>query len=189
MKILLFRQLFPRGDNFGKNEKGISLLIALFTMAVILSAALALSSMLLNQIKAVKEAGDSVLAFYAAESGLEKTLYFNSKAVSPGAKIGLCGICRECRLNRLNDPFGETASYCNNCQAAVLSADPKGCDPLRCDNCEITYDSDFDGKSYTVTATVSPDPSSPSNSYVVIKSRGFYRDTARESSYSLPLDF
>lgn len=57
-----------------QKQKGISLYLALVIMSILLSIALGLSSILLGQSTIVKETGDSVLAFYAADAGIEQAL-------------------------------------------------------------------------------------------------------------------
>jgi len=56
-------------------EKGISLYIALMVMTVLLALALGISAILLGQMKVMKGMGNSVLAFYAADTGIERELY------------------------------------------------------------------------------------------------------------------
>jgi Tfp pilus assembly protein PilX len=55
-------------------QKGVSLYLALLIMAVILSIGLGVSAILLGQIKVIRGMGDSVVAFYAADTGIERAL-------------------------------------------------------------------------------------------------------------------
>ncbi|MFC1663739.1 hypothetical protein ACFL0A_01290 [Patescibacteria group bacterium] len=57
-----------------KNQKGISLYLALMIMTILLTIALGISALLFSQIKIIREMGNSVIAFYAAETGIERTL-------------------------------------------------------------------------------------------------------------------
>jgi len=57
-----------------KNKQGVSLYLALLVMAILLSIGLATSAILIGQIRMIKGIGDSVLAFYAADTGIEKVL-------------------------------------------------------------------------------------------------------------------
>jgi uncharacterized protein (TIGR02145 family) len=59
---------------FFNNKRGASLYIALIIMAVLMSMAFGLASILTNQIKTVRDIGYSVTAFYAAETGIERYL-------------------------------------------------------------------------------------------------------------------
>jgi len=67
-----------------KYQKGVSLYIALMTMGVLLALALGLAAILFGQLKVMEGVGDSVLAFYASNTGIERTLY----EISQGAGIG-----------------------------------------------------------------------------------------------------
>lgn len=57
-----------------KSQKGIAIYLAVVILAVILSVVLGLSAILVNQIKIMREMGYSVAAFYAAETGVERSL-------------------------------------------------------------------------------------------------------------------
>jgi len=60
--------------NFQNRQKGISLYLALLILGILLAIGLAISAILLGQIKMIKGMGDSVVAFYAADTGIEKAL-------------------------------------------------------------------------------------------------------------------
>lgn len=55
-------------------EKGVSLYLAILIMSLLLAMGLGLSNILLSQIKIIKEMGNSVVAFYAADTGIEMVL-------------------------------------------------------------------------------------------------------------------
>lgn len=57
-----------------KREKGISLYLTIIITTLLLSIVLAISRILLDQIKLTKEMGDSIIAFYAADTGIERAL-------------------------------------------------------------------------------------------------------------------
>ena len=57
------------------SQKGAILYFTIVIMSILLAAVFSITSIVLVQIKSVKEAGDSVLAFYAADAGAEKALY------------------------------------------------------------------------------------------------------------------
>jgi hypothetical protein len=59
---------------FKKLQKGISLPIAIMVLSIILSIALGLTAILITQLKIIREMGYSVVAFYAADTGIEKEL-------------------------------------------------------------------------------------------------------------------
>ncbi len=75
-----------------KSQEGIALLFVILIMSVILTISLGISAVLIKQIKTAEEIGDSVVAFYAADSGIEKVLYDLYKS-SPRASYppGPCG--------------------------------------------------------------------------------------------------
>lgn len=58
-----------------KIEKGNVLLLALLVMAGIMTAALGISAIILNEIKQARNIDFSTVAYYAAESGVEQALY------------------------------------------------------------------------------------------------------------------
>ena len=63
-------------------EKGVSLYIAILIMSLLLAMGLGLSNILLNQIKIIKGMGSSVVAFYAADTGIERVLMNKYNAIS-----------------------------------------------------------------------------------------------------------
>ncbi len=56
-------------------DKGISLYLTMTIMSILLALALGVSAILYSQIKVTKGMGDSVFAFYAADTGIERELY------------------------------------------------------------------------------------------------------------------
>jgi len=56
-------------------EQGISLYLAILIMTILLSIGLGVSTILLGQMKMLRGMGDSVVAFYAADTGIEEILY------------------------------------------------------------------------------------------------------------------
>ena len=57
------------------SQKGVSLLLAVFISSLLLALSLGISAILISQIKMIKGMGDSVIAFYAADTGIEQALY------------------------------------------------------------------------------------------------------------------
>lgn len=55
-------------------SRGISLLLTIFMISILLAMSLGLSTILLQGIKMVRGTGDSVIAFYAADTGIERTM-------------------------------------------------------------------------------------------------------------------
>jgi hypothetical protein len=58
-----------------RSQKGVSVLLASLIMTILLAMSLGLSSILLRQLKMMRGMGDSVVAFYAADTGVERALY------------------------------------------------------------------------------------------------------------------
>ena len=58
-----------------ENQKGVAVYLALIIMIILLGIVLGLSVILVRQIKITKGVGDSVFAFFAADTGMERELY------------------------------------------------------------------------------------------------------------------
>lgn len=56
------------------SQKGVSLYLSIMIMAILLSIVLGMSGILLGQLKTMKGIENSVIAFYAADTGIEKVL-------------------------------------------------------------------------------------------------------------------
>lgn len=74
-----------------KSQQGVSVLIAILIMTILLSIGLGVSTILLRQTRMIKGMGDSVVAFYAADTGMERVLYGISIASSAPAYEGSIG--------------------------------------------------------------------------------------------------
>jgi len=148
-------------------EKGVSLVITFLIMTIMLSIVVSLSVILYSEVKIMANVGNAVSAFYLAESGAEKTLYYDRKEIPQGAIRGFCSICSTCTIN------------CNNCAAVSTDLIQDGCAPLTCNNCRIKYESAFEDKTYTIDAWLHPDALNPGFEIFNIRSKGFYKDTAR----------
>lgn len=57
-----------------QKEKGLSIILALLVLSSVLAIALGASSIVISEIKFNRITGDSVPAFFAADSGIEKVL-------------------------------------------------------------------------------------------------------------------
>ncbi len=129
-------------------QNGFSLLITLFVMGICLAVILGIGAILFNSIKMIREIGDSVSAFYAADSGIEKTLYYDrsSKMIPENAKRGLCNICNSC-----------SGFDCRNCKEIPQITDD-GCEPEVCDDCVISYTSSLvNGRSFEIKIEITPE--------------------------------
>lgn len=166
-------------NNVFKNNRGVSLIIIFFILTIILAIVLSISVILYGQIKIIRNIGDSVVAFYAADSGVEKTLYYDRQQVPLGGQRGLCNICNaclgDCTPGLDGDPGDCVESKCQGCILTPLAVN--GCDLLTCGNCEVSFNSFFENKNYAVKASVVPNGPS---SVITIDSQGNYKDVSRK---------
>jgi len=65
--------------NYKHSQKGISLMFAIFILTFTLGITLGTSTILVRQMKIMREIGYSAVAFFAADSGIEKILYEDRK--------------------------------------------------------------------------------------------------------------
>jgi|GEM_PF-3597342 len=61
-----------------KWQRGTSLYMVLIITSVLLAMTLGLETLLVNQLKGMREMSNSTIAFFAADSGMERTLYLNA---------------------------------------------------------------------------------------------------------------
>jgi len=61
-------------NNKMNNQKGVSLYIAVILMAIVLAIVFGITTILLTQLESIKGMENSVVAFYAADTGIEKAL-------------------------------------------------------------------------------------------------------------------
>ncbi len=139
-------------------ERGVSLVLTFFIMGTTLAIVLGMSAIILSEIKLIRGMGDSVVAFYAADSGIEKTISFDRKSIPDGGTRGLCNICNVC-------------SDCHGC-----SLNGTDCALQTCTNCTVSYLTYLNGKTYEVEAIVT---TNDEVARTVIKSFGSYKETTR----------
>ena len=72
------------------NNKGVAVYIAIVIMTVILGVSLGMADIVIKQIKITSVIGDSIRAFYAADTGMEKVLFYDSVTVGTQPDYGLC---------------------------------------------------------------------------------------------------
>jgi len=131
---------------------------------------LSISTIVFNEVKIISNISNTISSFYSANSGIEKTLYYARKQIPVGGYTGICNICNACN-----------SSDCQSCVTTPLAS--SGCDLINCNNCEVTYQSSFNNRTYVIDATISPD-SNPSYSVLHINSKGLYNSTTRNLSIS-----
>jgi len=78
-------------SNTKKNQNGVSLYLAIVVLSVLTASLLTIVSIAVSQIKVVYKIGDSVFAFYAADSGIERLLYeVYVNHFNPYDNLGVC---------------------------------------------------------------------------------------------------
>ena len=76
------------GFKIYRSQKGVSLIFAIFILTFVLSIGLGTSTILIRQVKITREIGYSVIAFYAADSGIEEVLLMATPAPASGLVNG-----------------------------------------------------------------------------------------------------
>ena len=66
------------------SQKGVILFLAIVIMAILLSIGLGISTILMSQIAITRSIGNSVIAFYAADTGIERVLLNRNVPSPPG---------------------------------------------------------------------------------------------------------
>ncbi len=64
----------PKNKSQSKNSRGIDVLFVVLIMGMMLAISLGVSSILRRQTESLRNIGYSVIAFYAADTGIEKVL-------------------------------------------------------------------------------------------------------------------
>jgi len=73
-------------------QRGVSLYLALMIMTMLLAIAFGLSAIFLGQTKMLRTMGHSVLAFYAADAGIEEVLMQRTNPSSVCTEISPCSL-------------------------------------------------------------------------------------------------
>ena len=178
-------------NQISNSESGVSLILTFFIMIIILVIVLSISILLYSEVKVIRNIGNSVGGFYAADSGIEKVLYYDRQVLplsSDGETLVPRGLCSIFDLIKNSNYYctegfiGETSIYCNNTSGPTASA-ANGCNPDVCDNCQIYFETTFDtGAKYYTTATISH---SGNSSEFIIDSRGTFSDAERQIEISI----
>lgn len=155
-----------------------------FIMIIILAVVLFISILLYSEVKIIKNMGDSVSSLFAADSGIEKVLFYDRKVVptltnGKTPARGLCIMYDETNPEACTED-GTTGVYsslhCNNQTSPITATnvsdpnrDSNGCDPTVCDDCQISFNTTFDNRTYSTTAKVYPASDGTSDFEVVSK--------------------
>ena len=155
-------------------QAGISLIITLFIMIIVLAVVLSISALLYSEAKVIRNIGNSIVSFYAADSGVEKVLYYDRQVLPAmtGDKIAKRGLCsmymydsgsnpNACMSKDPNSPnlFADDSIYCEPNSGFMFPVtgptdNSHGCDYDVCDDCKISFSTTFDNRKYSVTAAV-----------------------------------
>lgn len=166
-----------KSSKIQNSNRGVSLIIVFLVMTVMISIVLSIGTILFNEIKIIGTIGNSTSAFYSADTGIEKTSYLDRKKIPNGSTRGFCDICNSCNQNGI-DP----STFCSNCTLTPIVNN--GCDLEVCNNCYLVYDASVADKTYTVYASVTPDPLNASITIFKINSKGFFRQNIRQIEVS-----
>lgn len=177
------------------NERGISLILTFFIMVIVLSVILSISVILYSEVRVVRNMSNSMVSFYAAESGIEKILYYDRQVLpvldqdADGNNIlaerGLCSMFDQV-LNPINycNASGslDQSLYCQNSSKTELAVG--GCDAGACKNCTIQFNTFFDNRTYDITASVATNGNT--SYYLDAKSNGAFNGTGRQIEINTP---
>jgi len=103
-KILIAKKIVKKNET---SQRGVAIFLAVVILTLFMSVALGVSTLLVSQIRIMRDLGNSVVSFYASESGIEEALKFASnesydssivtlsngatyKAVGVSAGVGNC---------------------------------------------------------------------------------------------------
>ncbi len=75
-------------QNIKQNEQGIAIYLVMVILALLLSVGLGLCAVLISQLKIISNLGDSVIAFYAAETGIERAQVHPAADYSASGSVG-----------------------------------------------------------------------------------------------------
>jgi len=167
---------YPVANN---KQKGISLIITFFIMIIILSVVISISTILYSEIRIIRNIGNSVVAFYAADGGVEKVLYYDRHVIPTGASRGLCSMCDIVNnADACTETDADSSANCLSCSRAAFDTALTGCDLDKCNDCELSFYTTLESeKSYSVVAKVHPDANSESD--FIIDSAGVYKYVKR----------
>jgi len=154
------------------SQKGISVFIALSIVGLVVIVVLGISLILASQVRISRAMGESVVAFYAADSGIEYTYYLDRKMRFEQALTGLCNLCGES-----DACCGYDDVCCNQKEGGYdTTCSVLDCETDSCGNCKISFSRDMGNASYRVEAQ--SNLSSPAQE-AIIKSYGSYNGTTR----------
>lgn len=108
------------------SQKGVSLYFAVAVSALLMSIALGLTTILIGQIRVLKEMGDSVKALFAADSGMEKIMYLEKECAQAGCATAWPGICNASCSGFLNWQAATSVWFALDYTATATAASTSG---------------------------------------------------------------
>jgi hypothetical protein len=138
-------------------QKGVVLLVTFIIMGIVVAIVLGVSIILVSELKMIRGMGNSVVAFYTADSGIEKTLYYDNKEIPDNGSRGVCNICSSC-----------SSESCQNCKTTG-----SGCQPTNCTECQVYYETVLNDKIFKMVVVLAPELDDVYGSY------GMYKDVTR----------
>ena len=97
-------------NNF-KSEKGVSILLSVMILSVILSIALGSSDIIIRQVQSMEGIGDSIVAFYAADHGVEEVMIMENPVSISETELSN-GAIYEVTVIDSTDPGCDADNYC-----------------------------------------------------------------------------
>jgi len=95
MKIFNLSTIHTQQFSIFNSKKGVSLYLALMIMFILIAIGLGVSLIIVSQMKMIRGMGNSVVALYAADTGIEHAMYNRRKDGGTGAVNGTLNISGE----------------------------------------------------------------------------------------------
>jgi Tfp pilus assembly protein PilX len=100
-----------------QNQQGVSLYLSIVILFIFLGISLGLSVLLISRIKMIRSVGDSIVAFYAADAGVEQMLFmFRPSSRGKLANKSRFKVWAECSPG-LSSPCPQGYKTSSNCRA------------------------------------------------------------------------
>lgn len=137
------------------------MIIVFFIMIILISVVLSVAVLWYNEIKIIRNASDSVVSFYAADSGIEKVLYYDRKVI-PADGTATRGLCQMCATSSPSCIINDTDATLDCLSCSETPNAPNGCNVDTCDNCTVSFFTSFlngvapGSYSYDTQAVITP---------------------------------
>lgn len=152
------RSMNKSQDPTASGERGISLYIAFMVMTALLGIALGTSALLLSELGFLKGMGDSVIAFFATDAGIERALYIDN---------GTCATAGGEGQGQGEGQQQQTRQECLESEFASIGASPPQSVSLS------------NGASYQLLAENGGEGGCPSGKEYCIKAIGIFQEVRR----------